>query len=127
MGFQNRCLLNIIGIKPSFVSRVSNNEVLRLSGHTLATGLFLKRQLLMLGRVLRSPEGHPLRAASLAPGHILRPATEQYVRRVGRPCKEWIPFVFGEATRICGSLALVQALATDVQKWRAYVNKSVSF
>ena len=38
--------------KPSFVSRVTNAEVLRRSGHLAATQLLQKRQLQLLGKVL---------------------------------------------------------------------------
>ena len=88
-GFQNRCLRQIVGIKPSFISRVSNLEVLQRSGHTLATTLLDRRQLQLFGKVLRSPETHPLRAISFIPG-TNRPLTERFVRRRGRPAR-WRP------------------------------------
>ena len=88
-GFQNRCLRSIMGIKSAYVTRVSNAEVLLRSGHTLATELLRKRQLGLLDRVLRCPEGHPLRNASFIPGTNY-PLTERYVRRRRRPSKEWL-------------------------------------
>ena len=86
-GFQNRCLRHIIGVSPSFISRVPNAEVLQRSGHMAATVLLQKRQLQLLGKVLRSPEGHPLRTASFIPG-TNHPVTDPFVRRCGTPCKE---------------------------------------
>ena len=88
-GFQNRCLRVIIGVKPSYISRVSNAEVMRKTGHTLATHLLKQRQMRLLNRVLQSEEGHPLRVASFIPGTD-HPLTERYVRRRGAPCKEWL-------------------------------------
>ena len=88
-GFQNRCVRAIIGVKPSYISRVSNADVLSKAGHAAATQTLRKRQLQLLDRVVRSPEGHPLRAASFIPG-TNRPLTERYIRRRGRPCKEWL-------------------------------------
>ena len=44
-GFQNRCLRQIIGVKPAYISRVSNAEVLQKSGHTLATQLLRQHQI----------------------------------------------------------------------------------
>ena len=38
-GFQNRCIRSIVGIKPAFLSRVSNAAVLEKAGHTAATQL----------------------------------------------------------------------------------------
>ena len=88
-GFQNRCLRQIIGVQPSCISRVSNAEVLRKSGHTLATQLLRRRQMQLLGSVLQSGEGHPLRTVSFIPGTD-HPLTERYVRRRGAPSKEWL-------------------------------------
>ena len=88
-GFQNRCLRVIIGVQPSYVSRTSNATVLQMCGHTSATQLLRERQLAMLDRVLRCPEGHALRRATFTPG-TNHPLTERFVRRRGRPCKEWL-------------------------------------
>ena len=101
-GFQNRCLRRIIGVKPAFVSRVSNAAVMDRCTHTPATDLLQRRQLQLLGRVLNAPEGHPLKTASFIPG-TLTPATEQYVRRRGRPCIEWVPQALSAAIRLAGS------------------------
>ena len=87
--FQNRCLRRIVGIKPSHFSRVSNADVLERCGHVSATSLLRKRQSQLLRKVLRSEEGHPLRTASFIPGTNY-PLTERYVRRRGRPHKEWV-------------------------------------
>jgi len=88
-GFQNRSLRVIIGIKPSYVSRVSNAAVLAKSGHTLATDLLRHRQCRLLDQVLHSPEGHPLRSATFIPGTD-QPLTDRYIRRRGAPAKEWL-------------------------------------
>ena len=115
-GFQNRCLRTIIGVEHSFVSRVSNAEVLRRSEHRPATELLQRRQLQLLGKVLRSPEGHPLRTATFIPGTNY-PLTERYVRRRGRPCKEWLPNVQAAAIRIFGSTDAVEARAQQKKDW----------
>jgi len=88
-GFQNRCLRTIIGVKPAYISRVSNAEVLHRSGHTLATQLLRRRQMQLLSRVLQSGEGHPLRTVSFISGTD-HPLTERFVRRRGAPSKEWL-------------------------------------
>ena len=88
-GFQNRCLRRVLGVKPAFYSRVSNAEVLRQSGHRLASQLLEIKQFHLLGKVLRAPEQNPLRTCCLTPNTVA-PATSRYVRRIGRPRKEWI-------------------------------------
>jgi len=43
-------------------------------------------------------------------------STSRYVRRVGRPRKEWIPCMVAEATRRANDL---QDLALDPLRWKA--------
>ena len=123
-GFQNRCLRSVLGIQVSFISRISNAEVLRKSGHTIATDLLLVRQLHILGKVLRAPDDSPLRVPSLIPG-TTHPATERYVRNVGRPRKEWIRDVMGQAVRLFGSAGLVEELARQTDSWKAAVRSKL--
>ena len=42
-GFQCRCLRSLLRIRPAFISRVSNDEVLRRSGCTLLSDLVLEQ------------------------------------------------------------------------------------
>ena len=115
-GFQNRCLRVVAGIKPSYISRVPNVEVLRATGHHLATDLLQQWQIQLLGRVMRAPEGHPLRVASFVPCSN-QPATERYVRRVGRPSMEWVPEMLKIACSRPGSLEAVEAAASSQHAW----------
>ena len=100
-GFQCRRLRKILGIAPALVSRISNAEVLRRSQHEPASAQLLKRQLLLLGKVVRAPDHNPMKVASFIPS-TLEPATNRYVRRVGRPRLEWVPHMLKEAFRITG-------------------------
>ena len=52
----------------------------------------LKHQMLLYGRVARSPDTDPLRNLTFVPGG-LEPATARYIRRVGRPRNEWAVMV----------------------------------
>ena len=90
------------GIKQAYLSRISNATVLPRAQHLPATSLLLKKQLLLLGEVLRAPDGYPMKVASFIPG-TLRPATERFVRRVGRPRFEWIRYVRDQALILYGS------------------------
>ena len=88
-GFQNRCIRQIIGVALAYVSRISNAAVLTTAAYPLATKLLLKRRLQLFGKILRLPSVHPLRVAYFIPS-TLTPVADQYVRRVGRPSKEWV-------------------------------------
>ena len=56
-GFQNRCLRALWGIKPAYISRTSNAEVLHQTGQRPLSESLLKQQLLLLGRVARAQHG----------------------------------------------------------------------
>ena len=97
-----------------FESRVSNEEVRRRANVAPLSAKLLERQLLLLGRVLAADPENPLNTASFIPG-TWRPATERFVRRVGRPRKEWVPSVLGEAhTRIGNDACLARALQSKL-------------
>ena len=59
----------------------------------------MRQQLLLFGRVARAPETDPLRRLTFVPGSV-RPATGQYVRRVGRPRNEWAVMLEKEAHKM---------------------------
>jgi hypothetical protein len=101
-GFQNRCIRKIIGVKPSFVSRISNASVLSKADHTPTSALLQKRRLQLFGKIVRQPPGHPSRQACFI-GDTLIPTTERFVRRVGRPHAEWARVVLQEACQLFGS------------------------
>ena len=124
-GFQARCLRRACRILPSYVSRVSNVSVLKSAEHVKASTLLLRRQLVLFGKILRSPADEPIRAVSLV-GNTLLPATSRYVRRVGRPRREWIPSVLTEAYRICGGSSRLDQLAMNPYHWKAHVRRTVS-
>ena len=116
-GFQNRCLRKVLGIKPSFISRVSNADVLTKAQHPSASLILQKRQLQLFGKVLRSPEAHPLHSISFVPGLFWKPRTDQYVRRKGRPNREWVPDVTKFALRITGTWERLRQLSQSKQVW----------
>ena len=126
-GFQNRCLRQIIGIKPSWISRVSNKVVLSKAGHIAASRLLLERQLQQFGKVLRAKPEHPLRLSSFIQG-TTHPATEQYVRRVGRPAGEYVPYLSQIASQIFGNLDAATAAAQFKKRWnytvRAFIRRA---
>jgi hypothetical protein len=119
-GFQNRCLRSILGIQPSFLSRTSNAEVWQRSAHVPMSKLLERKQLLLLGKILRCHPNHPLRQVSFEPGTYTA-ATSRYLRRVGRPRKEWIPEVFSLALSFTGSTRNLLFFVQDEKRWRQLV------
>ena len=115
-GFQNRCLQKLIGVKAAYYSRVSNATVLTRTGHPLASTSLLKRQLQLFGKVLRCPEAHPLRQISFIPGTDY-PLTDRYVRRRGRPAKEWIPEMIKNASALFGNLDSAKQANLNKHLW----------
>jgi len=73
-----------------------------------------QQQLEQLGRVLRADTAAPLHTAAFTPG-TLEPATCHWVRRVGRPRKEWVPTVLEKARR--RKSEDLYALARNEQTW----------
>ena len=91
-----------------------------MSGHSAATALLQKRQLHFLGKVLRALEGHPLRRASFTPDTNW-PLTERYIRRLGRPCKEWLRTTLELAYAIFDGRGDVNDCAADKKAWEAQI------
>jgi len=121
-GFQAKCIRQALGIAPSFISRISNAEVLRRAGARKASELLTEQQLVLLGKVLRSPQTSALHTSTLIPG-TLQPATSKYVRRRGRPRKEWVATVMPEAYRRKRGQEQLEELAQDQQVWRTFAHR----
>ena len=119
-GFQCRCLRQILGIPPAFISRISNRVVYNRVECRPFSELLCQRQLLMFGKVMRSHPENPLRTASLN-GNTLRPATDQHVRRVGRRRAERIPSVLLEAVRLAGGSHNLDEYTADPWHWKRIV------
>ena len=120
-GFQNRCLRSVLGIKSAFVSRISNAQVLARSGHAALTDTLNKKQLGLFGKVLRAAHDSPLHLSSFIPGTTTA-ATERYVRRVGRPRREWITDLTRCAGTLFGSMQAAKQIAQQPKSWKAAVS-----
>ena len=122
-GFQSRCIRKIWGIAPAYWSRISNAVVMQPTNHMKASELLLQRQLALFGRVLRAPPGSHLKTASFV-GDTWLPTTSQYIRKVGRPRKEWVPTIMAEACQRFGNMCRVTELAADPATWKQRVQRS---
>ena len=118
-GFQAKCLRKILKIPSAYLSRTSNETVRQRAGCRCFSKLLVDRQLMLLGTVLRSPAHSPLQAVSFTPG-TLQPATSRYVRRVGRPRKEWVPTVLNSAFQLANHGQLM-ATAVSEAGWKGLV------
>lgn len=87
-GFHARCLRKILRVPCAFVSRVSNAAVLARAEVQAFSEQLLRTQLILLGKVARSPDGDPLRVDTFAAGTV-NPQIGRYVRRLGRPRQDW--------------------------------------
>ena len=125
-GFQNRCLRKILGFKSAYESRISNATVREKAKHPAASAILRKRRYLLLGRVLRSPPDHPLRTCCFVPGTLI-PYNDFYVRRVGRPSKEWLKQMLGDVMGVFGSLESAYTYAADKIHWKKVVSEKLGF
>ena len=123
-GFQAKCLRTILRILPSHLSRISNAAVRERAGWKCASRLLLARQLFFLGKVIRSTPDSLLSAVSFIPG-TLQPATSRFIRRVGRPRKEWISEVLPHAFLLAGGEANLRTAVQNQLQWKLTVRASV--
>ena len=124
-GFQCRCMRQLLKIPPAYISRVFNKTVLQKAGVVSISVKLERRQLLMLGRVLRASHDNPMHVNSFIPG-TLRSAADRYVRRVGRPRKEWICTVLENAYRLLQGKVDLMTAVSDEASWRQIVCNAFS-
>ena len=115
-----------MGIAPPYISRVSNISVLAKASHVTATEILKKRRLQLFGKILRCPGDHPLRNACFV-ANIWIPVTDRYVRRVGRPCKEWVKEVMNDTLTLFGCLESAVCHAVDKTTWDAALLGKMGF
>ena len=116
-GFGCRCLREVLRIKPSFVSRVSNESVIKEAQQVPLDKQLLKQQRLFYGKVARLPASSPLRKVTFSTG--LLPATAHYIRRIGRPRNEWASMLHRHATLV--SPRFEQLIHSKIE-WRKAVH-----
>jgi len=87
-GFHARCLRKILGIKPAYVSRVSNDRVREISGQAPFSERIRTMQCKLLEAVLTDPNKHVLRDVAFQRGTCI-PQTNRFVRKRGRPKQNW--------------------------------------
>ena len=89
---------------------------MRRSGLALATHRLEQQQLLLLGKVLRADLDSPLQTSTLKPSGSMRAITDYYIRKIGRPRREWFKAVSEKAlSKRRGDL---YELARDEHVWK---------
>ena len=87
-GFHANCLRKMLGIKAAYVSRISNQRVREIAGVAAFSRSVGEMQTKLMRQVLDNPSKTVLRDVTFQKGS-LRPLTDIYVRRVGRPKQNW--------------------------------------
>ena len=115
-GFYIRCLRQILGIRPSFISRVSNEAVLARLGVQKLSLLLLEQQLRYFGKIARLPDDNPLRQITFQPSSLMI-AIQHGSRRRGRPRTTWIEEVNKHAILAAGSRDHLYQYILDTTCW----------
>ena len=121
-GLQARCLSHILGIQPAFILRVYNAAVLERASQRPLTKRLLKDQLRFFGQVARAPSHDSLRRFTFCNGS-LRPATDEFIRKVGRPKNEWAKELTKDAVRLSGGIFALDRLIFNKQLWEDAVHR----
>ena len=64
--------------------------------------------------------------ACFIPGTFV-PVTEQYVRRVGRPSKEWVREIIQDTASLFGSMESASASAQNKLSWNSMLTDKLGF
>ena len=97
--FHAQCLRKICHIPHSYVSRVSNADVLQTAGEVPMTRLFKSRQLSLYDRIIHMPEDSQLRRLTCEAGSDA-PKIWASKRSRGRPKQQWASCVYAMRTAI---------------------------
>ena len=124
-GLQARCMRQIIGVLPSFISRVSNADVLGKANAATLSSTLLKQQLHLFGTIARRPAGDAVRDLIFEHGTLdLRISAFQ--RRRGRPRTSWAKYVWDQAVLAAGSRDNLHGILQDTILARKAWGKAVT-
>ena len=123
-GFQCRCLRKILGIAPSYRSRISNLTVLGISGRQPLSQTLKQERMIYLGSVARRSSADPVRNFVFENDQLnLKPCSE--TKRRGRPRKAWTDEVWRDCVSVAGSIESLehyfQATPAATAAWRSAV------
>ena len=112
-GFQCRCLRRIVGVAPSFYSRISNATVYQMTRQQPLSQMLQQQRMIYFGHLARRGSDDVVRGLVLEPGSYKLRAVEG-PRRQGRPRKAWAKDVMHDCLEAAGSTASLEF------HWRAH-------
>jgi len=115
-GFHARCLRKMLHIPPSFISRVSNEQVRHIAGQEAFSKMVRAAQLKLLGQILIDPSKRILKEVAFH-GDSLVPEAEAFVRNVGRPRDNWTTQLTRIMRRAAGSLQEWLRISSSRRDW----------
>ena len=122
--FHHRCLRRIAGVKPSYISRVSNAAIRNILQATTLHQTLLARQLGYMSTLATKPAGHVVRDFVFNPNTVSLKGTNG-PRRRGRPRLAWAKQVHTVATSIAGNEANLSYFwngsTTSTREWERLV------
>ena len=122
-----RCLRRILKIPAAYVSRISNETVLKRARMPSAKSIIRQKQFQLLGHILRLPRNDPLGfehpdwRVCFKPTDDCLPAQPPGIKkRKGRPCLRWAELLFKDAVTLYHRYTRrdIFNLAQDRKRWR---------
>ena len=125
-GFHCKCIRRIFNIPHSFISRVSNAEVLAIAKVCPLHHTLLKHQLLMYGKIALRPDSDPIRSFVMLPSSS-EPLQSTIKRRRGRPLTTWMDQVHKHVAAIRNSTHMLSQpySFSRFAFWRSAVDRYV--
>ena len=120
--FYSKCLPKVLGIAPSYYSRISNQSVLQTACRQRLNSLLLETQMLLMTNISRLPSSSMVRRAVFEPGSTaLRKPIHK--RKRGRPCATWNSEVYKHCVAAAGSTHGFQDAWREAHYWKLQVKE----
>jgi len=123
-GFHAKCLRKICKIQHSYLSRVSNADVLKDAGEQPLTATLRYRQLKLFGRIALMQEDTLMRKVTFEPGSF-DVRRRIGARRRGRPRQTWTPCVRAHAVAAAGGEDELTRMMENTAGGRAAWSKAI--
>lgn len=120
-GFHCRCLRQICGILPAFLSRISNHDVLQVANSYPLSNTILEQQMLYMGKLCRNFD-HPARCFIFEPNSLSMKNTNEK-KKCGRPRMLWQNEVLKFCHRAAESNIQMMHKIMDANLWKECVRE----
>ena len=119
-GFFAKSVRRIMGIRPSYFSRIANKTIYREFGILPLSAILLRRQIIYYGKLTRLPDDAILRRFLFDP-HTTNLRNGAGKNRQGRPRQRWTKEIHTHALRLAGSKENLEHLIEQSASWAAAV------